>query len=61
MQIDYTINLGTLVAIAGFVLMFMRLSSSNKKAVQDAAAVMARIELRLDTIWNWWVEHQRTK
>ena len=61
MQIDYTINLGTLVAIAGFVLMFIRLSSNNRKAVQDAAAVMARIELRLDTIWTWWVEHQRIK
>lgn len=65
---DTTINLGNIVSIAVFLITLVNLHKSNKAIVssavrtaQEAAMTAARIELKVNTIWDWFIAENRKK
>ena len=59
MHFDATVSLGTLISLAFFVATLVTLHRAGLKQVREASETMARIELKIDTMWEWWITHQR--
>lgn len=57
-NVDATVNLGTILAIATFLVTILKLHRANQREIKsvatEASAAMARLETKIDALWHWW-------